>query len=129
MAGIFNINDLIYKMNSVVKKENNDNGSDSEYKEILDKIRKLISENHSSELINVMFSEEAREKLKNLIVRYINQYKYLLYKPRYVLPIRQAQETEAQAPRIQDMQPQRVPLRDLQPQAEYYLHKPRTSQN
>lgn len=75
MAGIFNINDLIYKMNSVVKKENNDNGSDSEYKEILDKIRKLISENHSSELINVMFSEEAREKLKNLIVRYINQYK------------------------------------------------------
>lgn len=42
---------------------------------MLDKIRHIISQNHSAELINVMYSEEAKEKLKNLIVRYLNQNK------------------------------------------------------
>lgn len=76
MAGIFNINDLIYKMNSFIKGEKKDNSStNNSYKDVLDRIRRLISENHSAELINVMYSEEAKEKLKNLIVRYLNQNK------------------------------------------------------
>lgn len=75
MAEIFNINDLIYKMNSGYKVEKTENGNKNVYKDVLDRIRRLISENHSAELINVMYSEEAREKLKNLIVRYLNQNK------------------------------------------------------
>lgn len=75
MAEIFNINDLIYKMNSGHKIEKTDGGNKNVYKDVLDRIRRLISENHSAELINVMYSEEAREKLKNLIVRYLNQNK------------------------------------------------------
>lgn len=74
MVEIFNINDLIYKMNS-----GTDSGTSAEnsgtYKEVLDKIRHVISHNHSAELINVMYSDEAKEKLKNLIVRYLNQNK------------------------------------------------------
>lgn len=74
MVEVFNINDLIYKMNS-----GTDAGTSAEnsgtYKEVLDKIRHVISHNHSAELINVMYSDEAKEKLKNLIVRYLNQNK------------------------------------------------------
>lgn len=73
MTEFFNINDLIYSVN--VNAGDNDINSvkHSTYKEVLDKIRHLISKNHSSELINVLYSEEARDKLKNLIVRYLNQ--------------------------------------------------------
>lgn len=74
MVEVFNINDLIYKMNS-----GTDAGTSAEnagtYNEVLDKIRRVISHNHSAELINVMYSDEAKEKLKNLIVRYLNQNK------------------------------------------------------
>ena len=72
MAEFFNINDLIYNVNVGVKNENKD-GKFSTYKEVLDKVRHLISHNHSSELINVLYSETARDKLKNRIVRYLNQ--------------------------------------------------------
>ena len=75
MVEVFNINDLIYKLNAGKKAESSDNKNASSYKDVLDKIRHIISQNHSAELINVMYSEEAREKLKNLIVRYLNQNK------------------------------------------------------
>lgn len=75
MVEVFNINDLIYKLNAGQKSENTDNRKDRTYKEVLDTIRHLISTNHSAELINVMYSDEAKEKLKNLIVRYLNQNK------------------------------------------------------
>ena len=44
-----------------------------EYKEVLDKIRHIISKHHSAELIAVLYSPEAGTRLKNLIVRYLNQ--------------------------------------------------------
>lgn len=72
MTEFFNINDLIYNVNVGVKNESKD-GKYSTYKEVLDKVRHLISHNHSAELINVLYSESARDKLKNLIVRYLNQ--------------------------------------------------------
>ena len=75
MVEVFNINDLIYKLNAGQKSENIDNRKERTYKEVLDTIRHVISTNHSAELINVMYSEEAKEKLKNLIVRYLNQNK------------------------------------------------------
>lgn len=75
MVDVFNINDLIYKLNSGQKNEKTDNHREHTYKEVLDTIRHLISANHSAELINIMYSEEAKEKLKNLIVRYLNQNK------------------------------------------------------
>lgn len=75
MVEVFNINELIYKLNAGQKSENTDNRKERTYKEVLDTIRHVISTNHSAELINVMYSEEAKEKLKNLIVRYLNQNK------------------------------------------------------
>lgn len=75
MVEVFNINDLIYKLNAGQKSENTDSRAERTYKEVLDTIRHIISTNHSAELINVMYSEEAKEKLKNLIVRYLNQNK------------------------------------------------------
>ena len=75
MVDVFNINDLIYKLNAGQKSENKDNRRERTYKEVLDTIRHVISTNHSAELINVMYSEEAKDKLKNLIVRYLNQNK------------------------------------------------------
>lgn len=74
MVDVFNINDLIYKMNAGTDADNSSENTGS-YKEVLDKIRHVISHNHSSELINVMYSDEAKDKLKNLIVRYLNQNK------------------------------------------------------
>lgn len=75
MVDIFNINDLIYKINAGTKSEHIAVQNESSYKDVLDKIRHIISQNHSAELINVMYSDEAKEKLKNLIVRYLNQNK------------------------------------------------------
>lgn len=71
MTEIFNINELIYQINQGTKDaEGKTTGS---YKEVLDKIRHIISKNHSAELIDVLYSPKAGEKLKNLIVRYLNQ--------------------------------------------------------
>jgi pilus assembly protein CpaF len=43
-----------------------------DYKDVLDHIRRTISKHHSAELINVIYSPQAGDKLKNLIVRYLN---------------------------------------------------------
>ena len=75
MVDVFNINDLIYKINAGTKSEHTAVQKESSCKDVLDKIRHVISQNHSAELINVMYSDEAKEKLKNLIVRYLNQNK------------------------------------------------------
>ena len=75
MVDVFNINDLIYKLNAGQKREKSESGKEHTYKEVLDTIRHVISSNHSAELINIMYSDEAKEKLKNLIVRYLNQNK------------------------------------------------------
>lgn len=73
MIDVFNINDLIYEVNAGTTASDNTRGTARSYKEALDVIRHIISKNHSAELINVLYSEEAKEKLKNLIVRYLNQ--------------------------------------------------------
>jgi len=71
MNGRFSVNDLIYRAN----KRRSDTGESvkaRDYNEILDKLQRLIAKNHSAELAEVLYSEEAEEKLKNLIVRYLN---------------------------------------------------------
>lgn len=73
MVEVFNINDLIYKVNAEITTDSKARGKARSYKEVLDTIRHIISKNHSAELINVLYSDEAKEKLKNLIVRYLNQ--------------------------------------------------------
>ena len=67
MVEVFNINDLIYKVNAGITADNSSKGKARTYKEALDTVRFEISKNHSSELINVLYSDEAKEKLKNLI--------------------------------------------------------------
>ena len=48
MVEVFNINDLIYKLNAGQKSENVDNRKERTYKEVLDTIRHVISTNHSA---------------------------------------------------------------------------------
>lgn len=74
MFDVFNINDLIYSANAGTA-DSRGNRQTATYKDILDKIRHVISKNHSAELIGILYSDEARERLKNLIVRYLNQNK------------------------------------------------------
>lgn len=68
----FSVNELIYKAN----KRCSDSGENSleaqDYGDILDKLQRIISKNHSTELAQVLYSEEAEEKLKNLIMQYLN---------------------------------------------------------
>lgn len=71
---VFNINDLIYKVN-INTTSDTSNQQTMEYKDVLDKIRHIISKNHSAELIDVIYSPSAGDKLKNLIIRYLNQNK------------------------------------------------------
>lgn len=77
MVEVFNINDLIYKVNAgSTQSQTKADSKTMEYKEVLDKIRHIISKQHSSELIGVLYSPEAGEKLKSLIVRYLNQNRF-----------------------------------------------------
>jgi pilus assembly protein CpaF len=71
MNNRFSVNDLIYRAN----KRRSDSGESikaQDYGEILDKLQRLIAKNHSAELAQVLYSEEAEEKLKDLIMRYLN---------------------------------------------------------
>lgn len=74
MVDVFNINDLIYKVNAD-KVTDTSNQQTMEYKDVLDKIRHIISKYHSAELVDVIYSPSAVDKLKNLIIRYLNQNK------------------------------------------------------
>jgi pilus assembly protein CpaF len=71
MNNRFSVNDLIYRAN----KRRSDSGESikaRDYGEILDKLQRIIAKNHSAELAQVLYSEEAEEKLKDLIMRYLN---------------------------------------------------------
>jgi pilus assembly protein CpaF len=72
MSSKFSVNDLIYRAN----KRRSDNGESikaQDYSEILDKLQRLIAKHHSAELAEVLYSAEAEGKLKDLIMRYLNQ--------------------------------------------------------
>ncbi len=72
MNSRFSVNELIYRAN----KHRSDNGENSleaqDYSDILDKLQRIISKNHSTELAQVLYSEEAEGRLKNLIMQYLN---------------------------------------------------------
>ena len=79
MIDVFNINDLIYKMNvNMTVDSENSNQQTMKYKDVVDKIRHIISKYHSAELIDVIYSPSAGDTLKNLIIRYINQNRLLV---------------------------------------------------
>ena len=70
---MFNIHDLIYTANASSASATPDQrGQSVTYREALERIRHTISKHHSSELIDVLYSEEAGTKLRNLITRYLN---------------------------------------------------------
>lgn len=71
MSNRFSVNELIYQAN----KRCSDSGESvkaQDYGEILDKLQRIIAKNHSAELAQVLYSEEAEGKLKDLIMRYLN---------------------------------------------------------
>lgn len=71
MSQHFSVNELIYRAN----KQRSDSGGDiksRDYEEILDRLQRIIAKNHSGELAQVLYSEEAEGKLKNLIMQYLN---------------------------------------------------------
>ncbi|MDD2491206.1 MAG: ATPase, T2SS/T4P/T4SS family [Bacteroidales bacterium] len=71
MSNRFSVNELIYQAN----KRRSDSGESvkaQDYGEILDKLQRIIAKNHSAELAQVLYSEEAEGKLKDLIMRYLN---------------------------------------------------------
>lgn len=72
MNNKFSVNELIYRAN----KQRSDSGENSleaqDYSDILDKLQRIISKNHSTELAQVLYSEEAEKKLKDLIMQYLN---------------------------------------------------------
>jgi len=67
----FSVNDLIYLANKL-RSDSGESMQAQDYSEILDKLQRIIAKNHSSELAQVLYSEEAEEKLKDLIMRYLN---------------------------------------------------------
>lgn len=71
MSNKFSVNDLIYRAN----KQRSDGGESvkaQDYSEILDRLQRIIAKNHSAELAQVLYSSEAENKLKDLIMRYLN---------------------------------------------------------
>jgi pilus assembly protein CpaF len=71
MSNKFSVNDLIYRAN----KRRSDSGESvkaQDYSEILDRLQRIIAKNHSAELAQVLYSSEAENKLKDLIMRYLN---------------------------------------------------------
>jgi pilus assembly protein CpaF len=72
--GQFSINELIYKVNQKqpFSDSGDRNGKQLDYGEILAKMQYIISANHSTELAQVLYSDQSEMKLKSLIVRYLN---------------------------------------------------------
>ena len=71
MNSRFSVNDLIYRANKRCS-DSGENTKAQDYGEILDRLQRLIVKHHSTELAEVLYSEEAEEKLKDLIMRYLN---------------------------------------------------------
>jgi pilus assembly protein CpaF len=72
MNSKFSVNDLIYRANKR-RSDSGESGKAQDYGEILDKLQRLIAKHHSAELAEVLYSKEAEGKLKDLIMRYLNQ--------------------------------------------------------
>ena len=72
MNNKFSVNELIYKANKRRSDSGENNLEAQDYSNILDKLQRIISKNHSTELAQVLYSEEAEEKLKDLIMLYLN---------------------------------------------------------
>jgi pilus assembly protein CpaF len=71
MNNRFSINDLIYRANKQ-RSDSSESVKAQDYGEILDRLQRIIAKNNSTELAQVLYSEEAEEKLKDLIMRYLN---------------------------------------------------------
>lgn len=72
MNNRFSVNELIYRANKRRSDSGESNLEAQDYGEILDKLQRIIAKNHSAELAQVLYSEEAEGKLKDLIMRYLN---------------------------------------------------------
>ena len=72
MNNRFSVNELIYRANKRRSDSGDSNLEAQDYGEILDKLQRIIAKNHSAELAQVLYSEEAEGKLKDLIMRYLN---------------------------------------------------------
>ncbi|WP_061214671.1 ATPase, T2SS/T4P/T4SS family [Syntrophomonas wolfei] len=72
MNSRFSIHDLIYRANKRRSDSGESNLEARDYGEILDRLQRIIAQNHSTELAQVLYSQEAEAKLKDLIMRYLN---------------------------------------------------------
>lgn len=72
MNNRFSIHDLIYRANKRRAATGENNLEARDYGEILDRLQRIIAQNHSTELAQVLYSQEAEAKLKDLIMRYLN---------------------------------------------------------
>jgi pilus assembly protein CpaF len=70
----FSINELIYKVNQNYERGESEfgDGKQLDYIEILTRTQHLIAANHSTELAQVLYSDQSESKLKSLIIRYLN---------------------------------------------------------
>jgi pilus assembly protein CpaF len=72
MNSRFSIHDLIYHANKRRSATEESSLEARDYGEILDRLQRIIAQNHSTELAQVLYSQEAEAKLKDLIMRYLN---------------------------------------------------------
>jgi len=72
MNSRFSIHDLIYHANKRRSATKESSLEARDYGEILDRLQRIIAQNHSTELAQVLYSQEAEAKLKDLIMRYLN---------------------------------------------------------
>jgi pilus assembly protein CpaF len=68
----FSVAGLIYKVNAGRGVVETQAGGQMDYGDILSKIQQIISEKHSGELAQTLYSEAAETRLKTLIMRYLN---------------------------------------------------------
>ena len=71
MAG-FSVHQLIYRYHQSKLSDGLVGISDFDYQSILEEVRSVISRNHAEELAKEMGSASFRERLRNLIIRYVN---------------------------------------------------------
>ena len=69
----FSVHQLIYNYNQRKGSEGRANISEFDYQNILEQVRTEVSRNHAEELAKEMGSDAFRERLRNLIMRYVNQ--------------------------------------------------------
>jgi pilus assembly protein CpaF len=72
MSGRFSVAELIFNMNARRGTVETESGGHLDYGDILSKIQRIISERHSAELAQTLYSDAAETRLKTLIMRYLN---------------------------------------------------------